>query len=537
MSAYEISILSAIGINVILAVSLNMISGFCGQISLGHGAFYGAGAYAAALVMVNSGNAVFALGAAVLAGCLLGILVGFTSLRVRSDFLAITTIGVNFLFTGFVRKQEWLGGEMGIGGIPPTGLGAKGNMIMILLFALATVAFSFYVGRSWMGFAFRAVGEDESAAATLGINSRSYKMAAFGIGTALAGLAGGLYTFFTQFITADNFDFLLSVMIMVMVVIGGIGSTWGVVVAAVALTLLPEVIRFVNDYRLLIFGGTPCLGYPRRSRRSSLVRSPLLRTVWPPMSATLQLEDVAMRFGGIRAVAGVSFAIAAGDFVGIIGPNGAGKTTLMRIIAGLFRPDRGRVFLEGIDVTSEATSARVRRGLALTHQIVRPFREMTVLDNVVLAAGINYTQNPFRALMHLDRQRELERAENILHQVGLGGTERKPAGTLPLGQMKRLEVARALAVDPKVILLDEPLAGLNYTEASKQVETIADINRRGVTVVLIEHNLEEVLRICRRLIVLNDGKLIGDGKPAEVMSDPVVHDAYVGGGAETYAEA
>jgi branched-chain amino acid transport system permease protein len=255
MTAYEISIISIVGINVILAVSLNMISGFCGQISLGHGAFFGAGAYAAALAMVGTGSVSLAILTAIVAGSLLGLVVGFASLRVRSDFLAVTTIGVNFLFIGFVRKQAWLGGEMGISGIPATGLGATGNMIMILLFAAASIAFSLYVSRSWMGFAFRAVGEDEGAAATIGINASAYKLAAFGIGTAFAGLAGALYTFFTQFITADAFDFIFSVMLMAMVVIGGIGSTWGVVVAAVVLTLLPEAIRFVNDYRLLVFGG------------------------------------------------------------------------------------------------------------------------------------------------------------------------------------------------------------------------------------------------------------------------------------------
>ncbi|QPF87340.1 branched-chain amino acid ABC transporter permease [Bradyrhizobium genosp. L] len=255
MSAYTISIVSIIGINVILATSLNMISGFCGQISLGHGAFFGAGAYAAALAMVATASVPLALLAGAVAGSALGILVGFASLRVRSDFLAVSTIGVNFLFVGFVRKQSWLGGEMGISGIPATGFGAYGNMIMILALACATVAFSLYVSRSWMGFAFRAVGEDEHAAATLGISAGAYKLAAFGIGTALAGLAGALYTFFTQFITVDAFDFILSVMLMAMVVIGGIGSTWGVVAAAIGLTLLPEAIRFVNDYRLLVFGG------------------------------------------------------------------------------------------------------------------------------------------------------------------------------------------------------------------------------------------------------------------------------------------
>jgi branched-chain amino acid transport system permease protein len=255
MSAYAISLISVIGINVMLAVSLNMISGFCGQISLGHGAFYGAGAYAAGSVAVLTGNLLLALLAAVIVACGLGIAVGFASLRVRSDFLAVTTIGVNFLFTGFVRKQAWLGGEMGISNIPPSGLGATGNMILIILCALATVGLSLYVNASWMGFAFRAVGEDEDAAATVGVNSAVYKLTAFGLGTALAGLAGGLYAFFTQFITVDSFDFIFSVMLMAMVVIGGMGSTWGVAAAAIILTLLPEAIRFVNEYRLLVFGG------------------------------------------------------------------------------------------------------------------------------------------------------------------------------------------------------------------------------------------------------------------------------------------
>jgi len=255
------------------------------------------------------------------------------------------------------------------------------------------------------------------------------------------------------------------------------------------------------------------------------------------MSAAIEIDNVAIRFGGIQAVDGVSFAVKAGDFVGLIGPNGAGKTTLIRIVAGMLRPDRGRVKLVGSDVTGDGTATRVRRGLALTHQIVRPFREMTVLDNVVLAAGIHRTLNPFRALLHIDRKRESERAGNIIAQVGLAGTERKLAGSLPLGQMKRLEVARALAVDPKVILLDEPLAGLNHTEAATQVETISEVHKSGITVILVEHNLEEVMRICRRLLVLNNGQVIGDGDPRAVMADPVVHDAYVGGGMVTHAEA
>jgi branched-chain amino acid transport system ATP-binding protein len=254
------------------------------------------------------------------------------------------------------------------------------------------------------------------------------------------------------------------------------------------------------------------------------------------MMAALELNDVAVRFGGVQAVNGVTLRVAQGDFVGLIGPNGAGKTTLIRIIAGVLRPDRGRIALVGKDVTNDSTASRIRNGLSLTHQIVRPFRNMSVLDNVVLAAGYRRTLSPLRAVLHIDRRRESEIAAGILKRVGLAGTAGKLAGSLPLGQMKRLEVARALAVDPKVILLDEPLAGLNQAEAATQVETIAAVNAQGITVVLVEHNLEEVMRSCRRLIVLNNGSVIGDGTPQEVMSDPVVHEAYVGSGKSAHAE-
>jgi branched-chain amino acid transport system ATP-binding protein len=253
------------------------------------------------------------------------------------------------------------------------------------------------------------------------------------------------------------------------------------------------------------------------------------------MIAALQLEDLAVHFGGVHAVDGVTVSIAPGEFVGLIGPNGAGKTTLIRIVAGAVKPDRGRVVLAGSDVTRNSTAARVRKGLALTHQTVRPFREMTVLDNVVLAAGYRRTANPLRAALSVDRKPERERAADILVRVGLSGTEHKLSGSLPLGQMKRLEMARALAVDPQIVLFDEPLAGLNQTEASQQIETIVAVNAQGITVVLVEHNLEEVMRSCRRLIVLNDGRVIGDGAPQEVMGNAVVREAYVGSGSSAHA--
>jgi branched-chain amino acid transport system permease protein len=255
MSAYVTSVLAIVGINIMLAVSLNMISGFCGQFSLGHAAFYGAGAYAAGFCAAAGAPVPLALLSGIVVAGLLGLVVGFASLRLRHDFLAVTTIGVSFLFVGFVRKQSWLGAEMGISKIPPSGLGSEGNTLLILACALATVAFSLYVNRSWMGFGFRAVGDDEDTARTIGIPVSGYKLVAFTLGTAIAGLAGGLYAYFTQFIVPDSFGFIVSVTLMAMVVIGGTGSTLGVVAAAIVLTLLPEMFRFINEYRLLIFGG------------------------------------------------------------------------------------------------------------------------------------------------------------------------------------------------------------------------------------------------------------------------------------------
>ncbi len=254
MSGYIASLVSVIGINLILALSLNIITGFCGQVSLGHAAFYGLGAYTAAyLAKLGAPLPLTLLAGMAMAGAI-GIVVGLTSLRVRHDFLAVTTMGIGFVFLGFVRKQKWLGGELGISGIPGPGLDPVPYALLIVAFAVAVTIFSLWIKRSWMGFTFDAVADDEDAARTVGVNVSAYKLTAFGIGTALAGLAGGLYIYFARIILPDTFDFVQSIAILTMVVIGGTGSVWGVFAATIVLTLLPEVSRAAADYRLLIFG-------------------------------------------------------------------------------------------------------------------------------------------------------------------------------------------------------------------------------------------------------------------------------------------
>ncbi len=246
-------------------------------------------------------------------------------------------------------------------------------------------------------------------------------------------------------------------------------------------------------------------------------------------TALLRVSDVTVRFGGLTAIDKVSFEVLPGELLGLIGPNGAGKTTLLRAITGVVSATDGRVELEGRRIDGLPIDKRILRGMSLSQQLVKPFRDISVIDNVALAAGGAKTMSPLTSLMHVARHQELATARQMLERVGIAQHADQFAATQPLGVLKRLEMARALALKPRLLLLDEPLAGLNSNEARGLADTIAEINRQGVTIVLIEHNLGEVMRICQRLVVLDNGRKIADGPPRAVMDDPVVRAAYLGG--------
>ena len=252
---YEISLVTAVGISVLFALSLNLITGFCGQISLGHAAFFGIGAYTSALLCKAGMPFLLTLPLAMLLPGLFGVIVGLASLRVRADFLAITTMGVGFLFVGVVRQQDALGGEMGISAIPDTGLSKLTFMLLTLALCVMTALLSQYIRRSWMGQVFNAIAEDEDTTRVLGVDVPRFKLAAFAIGTALAGLAGALYANNLKFISPDSFGFVESMTVLSMVVIGGIGSVLGVTAAAIVLSLLPSLFTFIGEYKLLVYGG------------------------------------------------------------------------------------------------------------------------------------------------------------------------------------------------------------------------------------------------------------------------------------------
>lgn len=252
---YEISLLTTMGVSVLFALSLNLITGFCGQISLGHAAFLGIGAYVAALLGKAGVPFLATIPLAMLLAGAIGALVGLASLRVRADFLAITTMGVGFLFVGIVRQQDWLGGELGISAIPDPGMSKTAFMVLTLVLCLAVAVFSQYIRKAWMGRVFKGIAEDEDTMRVLGIDASRYKLVAFAIGTALAGLAGAMYAYNLRFIGPDSFGFVESITVLSMVVVGGIGSVTGVFVAAALLAALPAWFQFIGDYKLLVYGG------------------------------------------------------------------------------------------------------------------------------------------------------------------------------------------------------------------------------------------------------------------------------------------
>lgn len=244
----------------------------------------------------------------------------------------------------------------------------------------------------------------------------------------------------------------------------------------------------------------------------------------------LRVDDITVVFGGITALRDVGFEVQDGELMGLLGPNGAGKTTLMRVITGTVSPVEGSVFLLDTSLDNKPSHERIRAGIGLSQQIAHPFRSMTVLENVAFVAGYGKTHSPLRSILSYSRKKETEKAREILQLLDMEEVAEATPTNLPLGYLKRLEVARALALQPKILLLDEPLAGLNQLEARVLADKLLELNRLGQTILLIEHNLSEVIRICSRIVVIENGLKIGEGDPQEVMHDPVVRSAYLGEG-------
>ena len=544
---YALNIVMQAATYAIAVAGLVVVLGYCGQISLAQAAFFGLGAYGVALGTVDGGLPFFA---ALLAGMALaavfGVALGLASLRLGGHYLAMVTISFQQILT--LVLNNWAGLTHGPDGVksiarpvvPGLRLDTGNHYLALCLAALVGVTWAVWRLRTTrLGRAMQAVRDNEIAASTCGIDVFRTKVLAFGVSAVLGGLGGGLFAGAFSYISPDQFGFADSIVLLTMALLGGVQSPFGALLGTGLLVILPEWLRFLRQVYLAVYGAAVILimvflpdglwGLTHRLRRPAPVGAgavaplPLLSQRGTETAETaLAIEGLAKHFGGLKALDGVNISVRRGTVHALIGPNGSGKTTFINVVTGLYRPTAGRIAIAGEDVTGAAPHRRTRRGLARTFQNIRVFRGLTVLENVVVGAerpGNDVAEQP--ALV-------VERALAALDFVGLRGDAHRMVGTLSYGTQRYVEIARALAGSPQVLLLDEPAAGLNLTEKGELGALLRRLKGHGLTVLIVDHDMNLVEQVADHITVLNFGRRIADGGPRDVLSHPDVIAAYLG---------
>jgi ABC-type branched-subunit amino acid transport system ATPase component/ABC-type branched-subunit amino acid transport system permease subunit len=530
------------------ATGLGVVSGMGGQLSLGHGALMSAGAYSSALLVMRGG---WPFWLAALAGMavafLLGLAFALPSLRLGGQYLALATLGFAYAAYQVTGQLEGLtGGFGGLPGIPPPSvfgseLGSRGIVLVSVLALAAAMLFTAALRASAPGRALAAVRESETGAAGSGVEPFRTKVFAFGLSAVFAGAGGVLFAHSQGLITPDGFGLQLSLLLLVMMVIGGARSPFGPAVGA-AVVLLPRAfVSGFGRYELLVFGvvalgfvilrpeGLAGLRVPRRDPRAEAAR--FGEAPFPERGASLSVAGLTVRFGGLAAVDDAALEVEAGTVHALVGPNGSGKTTLVDACTGVRRAERGEVRVDGVAV-EPGPAAAARAGLARTFQQANPFPGLSCLEVTLLGAtvraGERFVAAGFGAYGARERALRQE-ARSLLGAVGLAGLEGARAATLSLGESKRLELARALMARPRVLFLDEPAAGLAQGEVDELAGFLAALRDGGLTVVLVEHHMDLVMRLADRVTVLDAGRVIASGPPSSVRRDRAVVEAYLGG--------
>jgi len=544
---YTLNILMQAATNAVAVTGLVVVLGYCGQISLAQAAFFGLGAYGVALGTTDYGLHFFAaLPLGIAAALLFGVLLGLASLRLGGHYLAMVTISFQQILT--LVLTNWIGlthgpdGVRGIGRPHVPGLRLENGDQYLTLCLAVLVCITWFVWRlktSRLGRAMQSVRDNEIAASTCGIDVFRTKVLAFAISAVLGGLGGGLYAGARAYISPDEFGFGESIVMLTMALLGGVGSPFGALLGTGLLVILPEWLRFLRNVYLAVYGAAVILimvflpdglwGFTARLRRAApaipgrVTPLPLLAqrgTVTD--EEVLRIEGLAKHFGGLKALDGVDLAVRRGSTHALIGPNGSGKSTFINVVTGLYRPTAGRITLAGRDVTGTAPHERTRAGLARTFQNIRVFRGMTVLENVMVGAerpGNDIAERPAEVV---------ERALAALDFVGLRGDAGRMVGTLSYGMQRYVEIARALAGNPQVLLLDEPAAGLNLTEKGELGALLRRLGGHGLTILIVDHDMNLVEQVADHITVLNFGRRIATGTPRQVLSHPDVIAAYLG---------
>jgi len=560
---FWITQLNYIGLYAIVALGLVLLTGVAGLTSFGQAAFVGIGAYTTALLTVNHiASPWVTVFVGIALTCIGALVLGWLTLRMSGHYLPLATIAWGLSLNYLMANMDFLGKFDGILGVPPFTLFEvslnEGRALYYLIWVIAVAAALALTNLldSRPGRAIRALRGGVTMAESMGVSTFAYKVVVFVLAAVLAAISGWLFAHFQRTVNPSPFGLKMGIEYLFMAVVGGVGHVWGAFTGAAVVKVvedqlqvwLPRLVGTSGNYEIIVFGLALVLvlkyapqglwpllvdRLPARARKRDWDEAAPLATREKPGRGELLLDAAAVRkeFGGLVAVNDVSFQIRAGEILGLIGPNGAGKSTVFNLVSGVLRLTGGEVRFRGRRIDGDTSRHIARLGMSRTFQHVRLIPDMSVLDNVALGSHLRSASGTLRAMLRLDRAEEarlLREAERQLERIGMREHANDLAGNLALGPQRLVEIARALATDPALLLLDEPAAGLRLREKQALGAVLRQLKAEGLSILLVEHDMDFVMSLTDRIVVMEFGTKLMEGTPAEVQASPAVHAAYLG---------